>query len=98
METSDTAGLRTIDPGSSAGRDRAAGASRQSTDVEAPRAPLRAATSTRTATPGRPARNRTARSFRQLRRFHHVINSDKVFGTHTRFADTAHEQQGWRPP
>ena len=22
------------------------------------------------------------RSFRQLRRFHHVINSDKVFGTH----------------
>jgi hypothetical protein len=23
------------------------------------------------------------RSFRQLRRFHHVINSDKVFGTHT---------------
>jgi IS5 family transposase len=34
------------------------------------------------ARPGRPARNRTARSFRQLRRFHHVINSDKVFGTH----------------
>jgi hypothetical protein len=31
---------------------------------------------------GRPERNRTARSFRQLRRFHHVINSDKVFGTH----------------
>src|SRR6202011_5543680 len=30
----------------------------------------------------RPERNRTARSFRQLRRFHHVINSDKVFGTH----------------
>jgi len=29
------------------------------------------------------AENRTARSFRQLRRFHHVINSDKVFGTHT---------------
>jgi hypothetical protein len=25
----------------------------------------------------------SARSFRQLRRFHHVINSDKVFGTHT---------------
>jgi hypothetical protein len=23
-------------------------------------------------------------SFRQLRRFHHVINSDKVFGTHSR--------------
>jgi hypothetical protein len=32
--------------------------------------------------PKRPARNRAARSFRQLRRFHHVINSDKVFGTH----------------
>src|SRR6202023_2519375 len=30
----------------------------------------------------RPERNRTARSFRQLRRFHHVINSHKVFGTH----------------
>ena len=24
-----------------------------------------------------------ARSFRQLRQFHHVINSDKVFGTHS---------------
>src|SRR5246500_611326 len=32
--------------------------------------------------PGRPERNRTARSFRQLRRFYHIINSDKVFGTH----------------
>src|SRR5258706_13341114 len=31
---------------------------------------------------GRPERNRTARSFRQLRRFHRVINSDKVIGTH----------------
>src|SRR5258707_11154091 len=31
---------------------------------------------------GWPERNRAARSFRQLRRFHHVINSDKVFGTH----------------
>jgi hypothetical protein len=38
------------------------------------------------AKPGRPERNRTARSFRQLRRFHHVNNSDKVFGTHTWFA------------
>src|SRR5258708_1347045 len=27
-------------------------------------------------------RNKAARSFRQLRRFLHVINSDKVFGTH----------------
>src|SRR5258708_565839 len=34
------------------------------------------------ATPGRSARNRAARSFRQLMRFHHVINADKVFGTH----------------
>src|SRR6266481_5243840 len=34
------------------------------------------------ARPGRSARNRAARSFRQLMRFHHVINSDKVFGTH----------------
>src|SRR5258708_34050411 len=35
------------------------------------------------ARPGRPERNRAARSFRQLRRFHRVINSDEVFGTHT---------------
>src|SRR5258708_6182788 len=34
------------------------------------------------ARPGRLERNRTARSFRQLRRFHHGINSDEVFGTH----------------
>jgi hypothetical protein len=34
------------------------------------------------ARPGRQERNRAARSFRQLRRFHHVINSNKVFGTH----------------
>src|SRR6185312_4240568 len=31
----------------------------------------------------RPARNRVAQSFRQIRRFHRVINSDEVFGTHT---------------
>ena len=36
------------------------------------------------ARPGRPERNRAARSFRHLRRFHHVINSNKVFGTHSR--------------
>src|SRR5258708_34778448 len=30
-----------------------------------------------------PERNRAALSSRQLRRFHHVINSDKVFGTHS---------------
>src|SRR4030088_907579 len=35
------------------------------------------------ARPGRPERNRAARSFGQLRRFHHGINSDTVFGTHT---------------
>src|SRR5258708_27425144 len=35
------------------------------------------------ARPGWPERNRAVRSFRQLRRFHHVINSDKVFGTHS---------------
>src|SRR5450631_1534400 len=34
------------------------------------------------ASPGRPGRNTRARSFRQLRRFHHGFNSDKVFGTH----------------
>src|SRR5947209_269453 len=34
------------------------------------------------ARPGWPERNRGVRSFRQLRRFHRVINSDKVFGTH----------------
>ena len=34
------------------------------------------------ARPGRPERNRAARSFRQLRRFHHISNSDRVFGTH----------------
>ena len=33
----------------------------------------------------RPERNRAARSFRQLRRFQHVINTDKVFGTHSRY-------------
>jgi hypothetical protein len=36
------------------------------------------ATSTRMARPGRPERNRAARSFGQLRRFDHVINSNKV--------------------
>jgi hypothetical protein len=35
------------------------------------------------ARPGRPERNRAARSFRQIRRFLHVINSNKVFGTHS---------------
>src|SRR5258708_2004365 len=34
------------------------------------------------ARPGRPERNRAPRSFLQLRRFHHGINPDKVFGTH----------------
>src|SRR5450631_315023 len=35
------------------------------------------------ARPGRPERNKAARSFRQIRRFLHVINSNKVFGTHS---------------
>ena len=35
------------------------------------------------ARPGRPELNRAAQSFRQLRRFHHAINSDEVFGTHS---------------
>ena len=35
------------------------------------------------ARPGRQERNRTARSFGQLKRFHYGINSDKVFGTHS---------------
>src|SRR5258708_5495324 len=34
------------------------------------------------AKPRRPERNGAARSFGQLRRFHHGINSDNVFGTH----------------
>src|ERR1700730_7583587 len=41
------------------------------------------------ARPGRTERNRAAQSFRQLRRFHHAINSDEVFGTHRhRYFDT----------
>src|SRR5450631_4453248 len=36
------------------------------------------------ARPGWPERNRAARSFHQFRRFLHVINSNKVFGTHRR--------------
>jgi len=35
---------------------------------------------------GRPERNKATRSFRQLRRFLHVINSDKVFGPHNGLA------------
>src|SRR6266849_9390185 len=38
------------------------------------------------ARPGRSERNRTAQSFRELRRFHHVINSDEVVGTHRSMA------------
>jgi hypothetical protein len=44
--TSGTAGSRTSDPGWSAGRDHATRAARPSADVEAPRSPPRAATST----------------------------------------------------
>ena len=35
--------------------------------------------------PRRLERNTAARSFRQLKRFRHVINSDEVFGTHNTF-------------
>src|SRR5450755_1956345 len=48
------------------------------------------------ARPGRPERNRAARSFRQLRRFHHAINSNKVFGTHSGLANTEAFQQSRR--
>src|ERR1700676_4801534 len=47
------------------------------------------------ARPGWPERNRAARSFRQLRRFHHVINSDKVLGTHRLPADRRSLFQRW---
>src|SRR6202050_3391122 len=47
------------------------------------------------ARPGRPERNGTARSFRQLRRFHHGINSDKVFGMHNR-EDAVYWLPAWR--
>jgi hypothetical protein len=47
------------------------------------------------ARPGRPERNRAARSFRQLRRFHHDINSNKVFGTHTVILTTQEECDVW---
>src|SRR5216684_5395505 len=49
------------------------------------------------ATPGRPERNRAARSFRQLRRFHHVINSDEIFGTH-RFSGRSKKANARRFP
>src|SRR5258706_9307900 len=52
------------------------------------------------ARPGRPERNRAARSFGQLRRFHHVINSDKVFGTHRWLSEYngpgAYSRKAWR--
>jgi hypothetical protein len=63
-----------IDRDSPAGRDHAACASTQSPDVEVLRSQLQAATSTRT--------KQNSPNIRQLRQFHHVINSDKVFDTH----------------
>jgi hypothetical protein len=41
------------------------------------------------ARPGRSGRNTKARSFCQLTRFHHVINTDRVFGTHTQALSAA---------
>src|SRR3982074_2129029 len=51
------------------------------------------------ARPGRPERNRAAQSFRQLRRFHHAINSDEVFGTHraARIAPNAEKFDNQKP-
>ena len=37
------------------------------------------------ARPGWPERTKAARSLGQFKRFRHVINSDKLFGTHNRF-------------
>jgi hypothetical protein len=51
------------------------------------------------ARPGRPERNRAARSFGQLRRFHRGFNSDKVFGTHTGLLTLCSpDPQAIRPP
>src|ERR1700686_2925222 len=44
------------------------------------------------ARPRRPERNRANRSFGQLRRFHHGINSNKVFGTHNQMTDAAYAE------
>src|ERR1017187_10666149 len=51
------------------------------------------------ARPARPERSRSARSSRQLSRFYHSINLDRVFGTHThqRLTKTG-EQQKTAPP
>src|SRR6202048_1851572 len=50
------------------------------------------------AKPGRPERNRAARSFRQLRRFHHDINSNKVFGTPTHGTSHDNDLRAFRHP
>src|ERR1700694_6192500 len=50
------------------------------------------------ARPGRPERNRAARSFRQLRRFHHDINSNKVFGTPTHGTSHDNDLRAFRHP
>ena len=69
------------------------------TSVRQPSA-LTVVKASRATPPGRPERNRTARSFRQLRRFHHVINADKVFGTHSSidqaWRSTARPASSWR--
>jgi hypothetical protein len=49
------------------------------------------------ARPRRPGRNKVVRSFRQLRRFHHVINTDMVFGTHKRQPKFREVFSGKRP-
>ena len=51
-------------------------------DVEALHSPPQAGCSTWMARPARPERSKSARSSRQLSRFYHSINPDRVFGTH----------------
>src|SRR5260370_28603336 len=45
------------------------------------------------ARPARPERSRSARSSRQLSRFYHSINPDRVFGTHRQMAAGAGVKQ-----
>jgi hypothetical protein len=78
----------------------AACASRHSTDVDAPHSLLQVDSSTLKAKPRRPGRNRAARSFCQFRRFRHLINTDKVFGTHKgreSFEPKGSGRARWRP-
>ena len=57
---------------------------RRSTDVGAPHSLLQAGSSTCMARLREQGINTATQSLRQLRRFCHLINMDKVFGTHRR--------------